>query len=192
MPMLTDIPSFEEKKLCVMVSGSDRTVDKENKLYSERIKMCEFFETKPEGNFDIYGRAWHRRPWRDYKGRIPGTHSGKEKIKTLSKYRFCICFENTKNIYGYITEKIFNCFAAGCVPIYWGAENIEDYIPKTCFIDFRDFASREHLYQFIKNMSKETYEQYLNNIRCFIDSPEARVFSPEYFEEMFYEAITQP
>lgn len=189
-PMLSTIPDFENKKLCVMVSGSDNAYpDRLNELYTERMNMVEFFETKPEGDFDIYGRFWVKRHYRDFRGYIPGDYAGKEKIETLSKYRFCICFENTKLLNGYITEKIFGCFAAGCVPIYWGADNIEKYIPKECFIDYRDFSSREDLYQFIKNMPKKTYEQYIANIRTFLESKDAQVFSPDYFGELLYDAV---
>ncbi len=192
MPMRTDLPSFENKKLCVMVSGSDNAYpERKNELYSERMKMVEFFETKPEGEFDVYGRYWVKRYYRDFRGSIPGDHSGEEKISTLKNYRFCVCFENTKDMPGYITEKIFGCFAAGCVPIYWGANNIETYIPKECFIDYRDFRDREELYQFIKKMPKNVYEQYLDNIRAFLQSEKAQVFSPAHFEKTFYEAITQ-
>ena len=48
----------------------------------------------------------------------------------MQHYRFYICYENTEGVEDYITEKIFDCFAAGFVPIYWGASNIEKYIPK--------------------------------------------------------------
>lgn len=190
--MRTDLPSFEKKKLCVMVSGSDNAYpERKNELYSERMKMVEFFETKPAGEFDIYGRFWVKRPYRDFRGYIPGDISGEEKISTLKNYRFCVCFENTKDLNGYITEKIFSCFAAGCVPIYWGANNIEQYIPKACFIDYREFPSREHLYQFIKTMSKDVYQQYIDNIRAFLQSEQAQFFSPKYFGELLHEAATQ-
>ncbi len=137
------------------------------------MKMVDFFETKSEGELDIYGRYWIKRHYRDFRGSIPGYHTGDDKISTLKKYRFCICFENTKGLRGYITEKIFGCFTAGCVPIYWGADNVETYIPKECFIDYRDFKDREELYQFIKTMSKVRYEQYLENIRTFLQSERA-------------------
>jgi hypothetical protein len=192
MPMHTDLPPFEEKKFCVMVSGSDNEYpERKNELYSERMKMVEFFETKPAGELDVYGRYWVKRHYRDFRGAIPGDHSGIEKILTLKKYRFSICFENTKDLDGYITEKIFACFAAGCVPVYWGPGNIETYIPKDCFIDYRDFKDREELYQVLKTMPKATYEQYLESIRTFLSSERAQVFSPAFFEKTIYEAISQ-
>ena len=37
----------------------------------------------------------------------------------LEQYRFTICPENT-NEPGYVTEKLFQALAAGCIPLYWG------------------------------------------------------------------------
>lgn len=113
------------------------------------------------------------------------------KISIVKNYRFCICFENTKGLNGYITEKIFGCFTAGSIPIYWGANNIERFIPKECFIDYRDFQTKEDLYQFIKTMPKEVYQNYIENIRTFLGSEEARVFTPQHFGKIFYEAIAE-
>jgi hypothetical protein len=90
---------------------------------------------------------------------------------------------------GYVTEKIFNAFTAGCVPIYWGADNITDYIPKNCFIDRRDFTSDEQLYQFLKNMTEGEYQVYINDIKCFLNSDLALVFSHEHFVDIFLNGI---
>ncbi|MWV63070.1 alpha-1,3-fucosyltransferase [Helicobacter saguini] len=43
----------------------------------------------------------------------------KNKIEWLKDYKFNLCFENS-SYPGYLTEKLFDAFAAGCVPIYWG------------------------------------------------------------------------
>jgi hypothetical protein len=42
-----------------------------------------------------------------------------DKIKTLSQYKYSLCFENTFTP-GYVTEKIVDSFLAGSMPIYWG------------------------------------------------------------------------
>lgn len=78
----------------------------------------------------------------------------------IQNYKFAICYENIKNQNGYITEKIFDCFFAGCVPIYWGAKNVTKHIPKECFIDMRDFSSFEEVYVLIKNMPEVTYMKH--------------------------------
>lgn len=50
------------------------------------------------------------------------TQFGDNKDKYLTQFMFNICPENT-NAYGYVTEKLFECLKAGCVPIYWGSYN---------------------------------------------------------------------
>lgn len=183
MPMEENSIPFEEKKLCTMVVGH---------WTKERINILKFFDSNHRKDFDCYG--WNNPPLKSpvWKGRIPGSHSSPEKISTLGNYRFCICFENTTGIIqGYITEKIFGCFAAGCIPIYWGAENIEDYIPKSCFIDYRDFQNKEELYRFLVNMPSERYENYIRAIQDYLHSEQAQIFSPTFFDNLVYEAITR-
>ena len=41
------------------------------------------------------------------------------KIKWLQNYKFNICFENS-SYPGFLTEKLFDAYTAGCIPIYWG------------------------------------------------------------------------
>lgn len=178
--MRSELPAFEEKKFCTLVASN---------WTEDRVKMIKFFETKPEGEFEFFGNSTYNSKL--YRGAIPGGHTSDEKIATLKNYRFCVCFENTHHLKGYITEKIFGCFAAGCVPIYWGAPNVETYIPKNCFIDYRDFPTNEALYQYLKAMSKESYAQYLDNIRTYLQSEKAQLFTPAHFDKVFYEAISQ-
>ncbi len=45
-----------------------------------------------------------------------------DKKQYLTQFAFNICPENS-NSYGYVTEKIFEAIAAGCIPIYWGSYN---------------------------------------------------------------------
>ncbi len=111
-------------------------------------------------------------------------------FSTLQKYKFSICYENAKDYSGYITEKLFDSFFAGCVPIYWGADNIFDYVPKDCFIDKRDFKTYKELYKHIKNMDDETYLGYLNNIENFFNSKQAEQFKiSRYIETIIKQTL---
>lgn len=181
-PMQEDIPSFEEKKLCTFVSTNLSSNDPHS-LYIERAKAIAFFEGIGEQGFEFYGRKWNAAHYASYRGPI------EDKLAVIKNYRFTLCYENCCDQNGYITEKIFDCFAAATVPIYWGAPNVATYIPKDCFIDRRDFSTLLELHTFLKNMGRETYEGYIERIRAFLSSDAAHYFSYAHFEKLFYESI---
>jgi hypothetical protein len=182
-PMVEELVSFEEKKLCTLIA-TNLTSPAPHELYSERKRLVDFFETKPSGEFDLYGSRWSDSltTWR---GRA------EDKQETLKHYRFSLCIENSKGSKGYITEKIFDCFAAGVVPIYFGAPNIEEHIPSNCFIDMRQFEDYDKLYDFLKNMSKNIYEEYLEQIRAYLASEDAQRFTQPYFSEIFRQFLVK-
>jgi alpha(1,3/1,4) fucosyltransferase len=186
--MISEVVPYEEKKFCTMVSGYVPDLRKylqkyPEELYSQRMKAIDFFEKIGESGFEFYGRGWEKTSYQSYRGPC------NDKVSVIKNYRFSICYENCRDVPGYITEKIFDCFAAGNVPIYWGANNITDYIPKDCFIDRRDFATLDDLYVFLKTMSKEDYEGYLDRIREYLQSEQAQLFSQENFYKIFAEAV---
>lgn len=180
-----EIPTYSEKKFCTMVVGNYYPV--------ERREMAKFFKDQPDGIFDLWGT-----PPEDcqdhpmYKGRIRGSLSGKQKLATLKNYRFGICFENTHTTPGYITEKIFDYFAAGCVPVYWGPDNVAEFIPEGCFIDYRQFESNDHMLAFLESITEAQYNAYLANIRDFLSSDQAQLFSVSYFEDLLLAALDEP
>ncbi len=124
-----------------------------------------------------------RQEFKSYKGKLDN------KNETLKKYKFSICYENAKGYPGYITEKIFDCFLAGCVPVYLGAPNITDFIPANTFIDKRKYKTYEELYAFMKNMTDKDYSSYLKNIEKFLNSREAKKFSSENFAKTIINEI---
>jgi hypothetical protein len=50
------------------------------------------------------------------------------KASELRRHLFALAFENS-NVAGYVTEKYFQCLAAGTVPVYLGAPNIAAFSP---------------------------------------------------------------
>jgi alpha(1,3/1,4) fucosyltransferase len=111
--------------------------------------------------------------YNSYKGTI------KDKFDILKNYKFNICFENVTNIDSYISEKIFDSFKSGCVPIYYGSNNIDLLIPKKAFIDFRDFKNLEDLNKFLVNMRSHEYERYIKEAQNFIKSEKSKIFRSE-------------
>jgi hypothetical protein len=180
--MIHDVAPFRHRKLCTQISANKHSPHP-NELYSQREEVIKFFEAFPNDDFRFYGYGWESSGYKNYQGAVD------DKIRTIMRYRFNFCYENIKEIEGYVTEKIFDSFTAGCVPVYWGASNIERYVPRECFIDRRDFSSMDELYHFLKNMSEHEFDRYLFHIRKFLASKEAQVFKREYFDELFIKAV---
>ncbi len=134
-----------------------------------------FLENHPQDIY-FYGKGWNAfketlpsdlHPFFDtqYKGVV------EDKIQTIATSKFTIAFENYR-FDDYVTEKIYDAMAAGSVPIYSGAPNIETYVPKACFIDYHQFNDMEKLYHFIKTMDDATYKTYLKCMKDFMTNPE--------------------
>lgn len=165
---------FEEKKLACLISRNKMVPDP-NQLYGLRRAAIVYYESRHQGDFDLYGYGWETEHFKNYKGTIGS------KAATMKNYKFAYCFENSRDVPGYITEKIFDCFAVGCVPIYRGANNVTDYIPPGCFIDMRDFSSIEDVHNFISHMSEDEHSKYVDNIKAYLKTKEATQFSQRGF-----------
>lgn len=62
------------------------------------------------------------------------------KRAVIGRYKFCIAFENSVAP-DYVTEKLFDGFMAGAVPVYRGAPNVADFVPSPdSYIDANAFA----------------------------------------------------
>lgn len=195
----------KEKKNLVCMITANKTSNEENELYSEREKVIRFFEENHSREFDLYGIGWDKarlsglfraikklpRLWRMIPFRKYPSYKGsvENKKAVMGQYQFSICYENVFGLNGYITEKIFDCFFSGTVPIYWGAENISKYIPKDCFIDRREFKNNEDLYYYIKNMSDEDYNIKIDKIKNFLFEQKWGEFSCKRYAEIICEEI---
>jgi hypothetical protein len=146
---------------------------KKNELYGEREKVADYFETRKEYAFDFFGRNWDGAKYTNYKG------APDDKLAVLSEYKFAFCFENSIEPYN-ITEKIFDCFIAGCVPVYLGAPSIGEFVPKDCYVDYSSFSTLGDLYSYIRDMNDAAYQGYISRIERLMASGSLSMFTPEY------------
>jgi hypothetical protein len=163
-----------ERNLCTVIAGN-KHADHPLELYSERRRAIRWFEEHHPEHFDLYGIGWDSGPERypSYRGRIPS------KLEVQGRYWFTICFENARDIPGYITEKLFDCFLARSVPVYRGPDNIAEHVPPETFVDMRDFGSYEELYEYLVSVEPEDYARYLTAARDFLAGGAARPFGDE-------------
>ena len=114
-------------------------------------------------HIDSHGQCFHN--VEDKEDRY--TRNWKDKaIVTMSKYRVAIMFENGVEE-GYISEKIFLAYAAGCVPVYMGAPDIHYWVPGNhSYVDASKFEGPEKLAEHIKKIltDDKVYKSYISNL----------------------------
>lgn len=202
--------SGRDKFCCLISSNKSLSTRDCVDLYLERVKTIKWFEKNAIADFRLYGSGWDNPAiGRGMLGKVIRimmkrfgflkkyvwfpSYCGvvEKKTDVLKKTKFSICYENVSDLPGYITEKIFDCFFSGCVPVYWGACNITDYIPADCFIDRRQFNDTESVYLHLKAMPEQEFIHYQQRIAAFLKSDKAYVFSSEHFAETIVNTIVQ-
>lgn len=205
-----DLWCNRDRRFLVMINHNKLPAIRRNELYTERMRAVEFFARTDE--IHLYGKGWDGPSYQMGIGWVPGrlqhllraVQGGWErfrpspllraarrvyrgavpsKLETLSRYTFSLCFENVV-LNGWVTEKIFDCFAAGNIPVYWGAADIDRYVPPECFIDMRRFKSYAELRSFLRSLSATEIEAYRDRGRAYLASSAFRPFRKEAFVEL--------
>jgi len=154
-----------------------------SELYEDRLDAIRHFSRSAD--FDLYGRRWSDRSTlsgpearavaRSYRGELPALG----KVRALTHYRFALCFENTA-FPGYVTEKIFDCFQGGCIPVYLGAPDVTTMIPASTFIDARQFSDLKDLETFMRALTPDDAREYVGAAADFM-SKRGSTFSQAHF-----------
>ncbi len=204
LPVQIDLDILSRQKKISMITGNKCSTDK-FELYSKRKEVISFYQAKGSG-LDLFGLGWDGRCFNSkfisrVSNRIPllkkifyevpAMYKGsvERKRPVLEKYQFSICFENRYGDYGYITEKIFDAMLSGSIPIYLGAVDISEHIPKECFIDMRQFDSILDLDQYLFSLGDESILEYQRSISSFLNSKQSKAFSIDVFVQTLLENI---
>lgn len=201
---------FHERKIFSCLINANKAFDREiaGDLYAERIRVIRWHEKEAPNHFALFGLGWgkpgpafsfsskiirrmqrlatqlfHYKPFPSYQGSI------ENKGEVYSNAKFSFCYENVAGLPDYITEKIFDSFFWGCVPIYWGANSIDKHIPKGCFIDRRDFKDTSEVHRFLLSIDEKKYHAYQENIRDFLNSSAAMKFDTNSFVDIITKKI---
>jgi alpha(1,3/1,4) fucosyltransferase len=161
--------------------------------YWSRLRAIEAFAARDD--FDLYGEGWqtrhaavdaslHAAAQRAYRGVVA------DKCTLLGGYRFAVAFENTR-FPGYVSEKLFQCFYAGCIPVYSGAPDIALYVSPQAFIDARQFSSFVELERFLRGMGEADARRYLEAAQAFLTSAACARFFADRFAGDLVDALVQ-
>lgn len=212
-PMVHDhFPGFIDRDIFSCLINANKAF-KENlpsDLYLERINTIRWYEKNAPDKFELYGMGWDKatpafniagrirrsvsrartrlfghKPFPSYRGEV------RDKSEVLRRSKFSYCYENSRDLSNYITEKILDSLVNGCVPVYWGADNVLDYIPEGCFIDRRKFKDTSAVHEYLLSISADDYAKYQLNIERFLNSDIARKFSSEYFVSVVVGQVTR-
>ncbi|MEZ8785133.1 glycosyltransferase family 10 [Vibrio splendidus] len=203
---ITDIPPRNRSRK-LMISGNKKC-EYHDELYTEREKVINWYIRNNKFDFDLYGIRWDVRllspnsitrkinsfnlRYKFLRQKLPVYKgSADSKFELYKKYKFAYCFENAKNIDGYITEKIFDCMRCGIVPIYFGAESVKSSIPEGCYINYSAFKSIYDVDEYLNNMTDSQYEDMQSNMVAFFKSKKYRKFSSEYFSEQIIKYLSK-
>jgi alpha-1,3-fucosyltransferase 10 len=145
--MIAPIPAKTEAAPLVMFQSSSFDCSGRNAYAAELMRHVPI---------DSFGRFLNNR-------QLDSPDAGSDsKREVISRYRFCIAFENAIE-FDYVTEKLYDPLLAGTVPIYRGAPNVEDFAPGAdSFINADRFPSPRDLAAFLLHLSRSPaeYERY--------------------------------
>jgi alpha(1,3/1,4) fucosyltransferase len=201
--------NFKEKKFSCMISWNKVYEKKSNTSF--KIKIIRWFENNYPDQFDLYGPNWDEKVF-SYKNPLTkylnqsyfkvfrkflgdfypswkGNIDAKIKKQIINKYKFIFVLENSSEYNGYITDKIFETFLSGSVPVYLGSKNIDKFIPESCFINLKNFKNLNDLYFVLNSINEEEYNFYLKNIKDYLHSDKSKIFKTEQLNKTLFEII---
>ena len=113
---------FNKTKKCSMIVSYNETIPHPECLYKQRTDFAKLI-LQSDLDIDIYGNNWDTSGINDQ--RIKGPILNKK--DALLDYEFSIAIENSVET-NYFTEKITDCVLTDTTPIYYGCENISQFI----------------------------------------------------------------
>jgi hypothetical protein len=90
-----------------------------------------------------------------------------------------------------MTEKMFDCFFAGTIPVYWGAPDVLDWVPAECFVDMRQFRDFDELRLFLRSITPSEEQGYREAAREYLASDRFTPFRLQTWVDRFARIVSQ-
>jgi len=155
------VPYFDDRTREAIVNPARRKTERAPLVYinsndfdkSGRLEYVrELMQYLP---VDSYGKSLNNRP-------IPEDHGRDTKLEIISRYKFTLAYENSRTR-DYVTEKFYDPFEAGSVPVYLGAPNLADFVPgEHCYVEVDQFNGPRDLADYLLRAAGDDaeYESY--------------------------------
>jgi len=129
---------------------------KEDSFKSKRF--CCLIASNPEGLRTNLYLALNRYKQVDGYGHMFSNPIYSSKFEIIKNYRFCLCPENSLHP-GYVTEKLFDAWYGGAIPIWNGPTNSVGGINQDAFLNYSRFERSDRLVERIIELD-QSYEKY--------------------------------
>ncbi len=138
-------PSNQDRinKICLITSNKKLT-----KGHRQRVNFAIKLKEALPDLIDIYGNGFTNMP---------------DKFDVQSKYKYSIVIENC-SYPDYWTEKLADTYLAGSYPIYYGANNINNYFKETQLSTINILNFNESLQTIKRIVSEDLYSNRINEI----------------------------
>jgi hypothetical protein len=161
----TNMSQLNDKKFNILINKWD-----------VKTRTCIYDHLKTIGHIDCPGKLFNNCS-NEEMNRVG-------KVKYLQNYKFNICSENfdTKNVPGYITEKLMECCLGGAIPVYagWFDEYDERILNKNRII-------------FYNSDDKQSIEYAYYKVKFLMENPEMLLsfYNQPVFCETAYDTIQE-
>lgn len=168
--LLTDEEYKSKKKFCSFIYSNGN---------ADKFRENCFLALNNYKKVDSAGRFLNNMGNADIAGSRVGANWRENKIEFMKDYRFSIAFGNTQR-FGYADEKIFDAWAAGCVPVFWGDPKLKDIFNPKAFIDCTMCQEPEQVVEKVREI-EEDENKYLEMQKAPIVLPNSKLF--EYLDQ---------
>jgi hypothetical protein len=164
-------------------------------LYHERRAIAREAERYMPDVLDIFGAGWNGEqiswcrlyPNRPYRCWHIEPKDSKEVM--CAEYRFVLAYENFRGCRGYVSEKIFDAWQGGSVPVYLGEERIAELVPREAFVDARNFRTRRELLTYLQSCPESEWREMREAGQKFLRSAAFRSFTDEAFAQRMTDVL---
>jgi hypothetical protein len=116
--------------------------------------------------------------------RIKGKFNGQE---PYDDYKYHICIENTPDTEYYVTEKFTNCIVSNTIPIYYGAEKVNEIFGDNCCYKLTGDISKDM--KLITDIYNNSDKYTLNLNQSQHELFNGNAFLPEFLYKKFNNSI---
>lgn len=126
------------------------------------IKELRKYVIRPK-YINLKGLRYYFRRQKNYKGSIDN------KILIMQQYRIAVVIENSL---GYVSEKLFDSFSAGCIPVYVGPDLSKYEIPRNLYIQSQ--PNRNSILNSIEKAKKVDYAIWFKELERWFKSDDCK------------------